>query len=475
MAPRYGDKTLTTAAAGFLTAIAIASASAADPVTFEEAVARAQGRHEAIKAADQEIRRRDAEREAARGLRYPRVEMELRRYVLDDPVKVGVDPIPFSLEVQSDRFWNGQVEVTIPLYTGGRVDAANQAARARQDEARALLAATDQALLSELAERYFGLSLARQAREVQALKVQVMERHVARARRLLEEGVIARIEVLNAEVALSSARVELRDAEASVTIAHDALLNTIVSDGPVLPATSLFLVRDFESREAFVAFVNDQHPVMRRLAANEDLAKQGVRAEQGENRPTVYAFGMKELVPNDLTMLDPDWAVGVGLKYTLFDGFRGRHEVAAARATAQRVTHLRKQYDRDLKTLVVKRHEEMTTALGLFDAFEATLALTRENLRVRTRAFEEGQATSLEVIDATLSHSRARLGRSKAAHDFDVALFRLLEASGRSHAWREYLERAIPVEDAEIDADPDGPVNIQPDIGLAIPRESMAP
>ena len=346
-----------------------------------------------------------AERDAAKGLRYPEFDMELRRYVLDSPVKVGIDGIPLSLEVQSDNFWEGQVTMKWPIYAGGRINAANEAAAARQDEAHATQQTTKHTLLTELAERYYGVKLARRNREVTELKLGVMQEHEARAKRLFEEGIIARIEYLNVQVAVSNAAREHDEAKRGIAIVEEALANTLVGDDSIDPTSPLFLIRDMESRDVFEDYVAQGHPVLAMLAAKENLATQGVRAEEGDNLPTLYAFGAYELVPDDLTMLDPEWAIGLGLQYKLFDGGRGKNEVRAAKAQLSQVEHLRRKYQRDLETLTVKRYEEMFRALEQYDALEKTLELTVENLRVRTRAFEEGVATSLEVIDATLSHA----------------------------------------------------------------------
>jgi outer membrane protein TolC len=69
------------------------------------------------------------------------------------------------------------------------------------------------------------------------------------------------------------------------------------------------------------------------------------------------------------------------------------------------------------------------------EAFGFSLELARENVRVRTRGFEEGVATSLDVVDARLSLARVELGRLAAARDFDVALAELLEAAGQSERY----------------------------------------
>ena len=63
-------------------------------------------------------------------------------------------------------------------------------------------------------------------------------------------------------------------------------------------------------------------------------------------------------------------------------------------------------------------------------------------MRVRTRAFNEGFASSLDVVDAEMALSRVRIERLRAMYDFDVALASLLEVSGGSEKIDEYRMRS---------------------------------
>ncbi len=426
-------------------------------LTFPQAVERMNARNEGLLAAREEVAQREAERAAARGMRYPKAELEARQTFLNEPISLSVDPIPLSLTVQDSQFTKGQLRVSMPLYAGGRVDAANRAAEARRGEAEAQARQTGEQMITELAQRYFGVRLARRAVEVAEIKVRAMERHEYRARRLMEEGIVARVEYLNAGVALSDARTELASAERDVAIATEGLMNSLVMESAPDPVSPLFMVPDLEPLETFKSRVDGGHPVLAMLDAKLAQARQGVRAERGATLPSVYLFAAHELFPGDLTMLDPEWAAGVGAQYTLFDGAQGKNRVIAARSIERRVALLRTKYERDLKSLVVKRHEEAGRARDQFEAFGETIGLTAENLRVRTRAFEEGVATSVEVVDATLSHARAQLGRNKAAYDFDLALFQLLEASGQAEHFAEYLARGAAVAGPEPALQPSEP------------------
>lgn len=417
-----------------------------EPMSFEQALVAMKARNEALMAAQDNVRQREAEQAAAKGLHYPTIDLEARQIGMDKPITIGIDPIPVRLKVQDTGFTEGNVTVKVPLYTGGRIDAANRAAEARKSEAGAEARTTESQLVTELAQRYFGLCLAQRASDVQKLKVDTMEQHGYRATRLMEEGIIARVEFLNANVALENAKQELQAAEHDVAIVAEGLANIVVSEGPIEPTTPLFVLREVETREMFLGYVDEGHPIIEMLASKRDLAAQGIRVEQGAGKPTLYLFGTHELFPNDLTMLDPEWAVGIGLQYTLFDGFQTRNKTEAARAVEQKVIHMQQKVRRDLKSLVLKRYEEMSKARDQYDALNASLELAHENLRVRSRAFEEGLATSVEVVDATLSLARVQLGRHKAAYDLDLALFQLLEACGRSVRCLEYVAGGDAVE-----------------------------
>jgi len=96
---------------------------------------------------------------------------------------------------------------------------------------------------------------------------------------------------------------------------------------------------------------------------------------------------------------------------------------------------------------VQQRYDEYQSALEQYQSLETTLALAQESLRSEQKAYEAAVGTSLDVVDAELALSRARVDRLTSLYDLNVALARLLEASGQSERFLEYLDRATPVEE----------------------------
>lgn len=427
----------------------------APALTLGEALALQGRHHETLQAADALLRQREDERAAAHSLYYPRVEAQLRATRIDAPIEIDLDPIrqvilglhpqvpagrvpSFRTIVQDDAFWKADVRATWPIFTGGRIPAANAAAQARVDEARTERRQAEAALTVELIRRYFAVRLAEAVAAVRGEVVDGLKRHAFDARRLEEEGLTARVERLAADVAVAEAERLQRRARDEASLARIALAGSLPPGSPPDPVTPLFIVGDLPPVEDFAERARQAHPVLARLETQSRLATQAVRAEDAGRWPEVFAFRLRELHEGDLTILEPAWAVGLGAHWTLFDGGARARRTAAARAQLARVAALDARARRDLGTLVESKYRTLTRARDQFDTLQATLALVEENLRVRTRAFEEGMATSLEIVDARLALARVRLERLAAAYDFDVAMAELLDASGQVERYEEF-------------------------------------
>lgn len=448
--------------AALLFLVASSLLRAAGPLTLADAWLQLQRTNPALQAARAEVDRRTAERAATRSLQQPQVDVSATQTWIDQPIVIDLDPIrqvmlklhptvpaagipPFLTTVQGDTFLKSQVSAVWPIYTGGRITAARRAGVAGEAEAQAALRQTENALFSDLVRRYYGLQLARAAQATRTVVLTGVEEHLRQAVRLEEEGFVTRADRLHADVARAEARREKQKADRLVEIAGIALGGLLTDDSTsaLAPASPLFVVTSpLDPVDRFVAGAAAHQPALDNLAARRAQAAEGINAERGRLRPEVYLFGAKELNRGDLTLLDPDWAAGIGVRFSLWDRTDRPSRVRAARALERRVGLLEDDVRRGLRTLVEKTHREVVSAQEQFTTLNATLTLARENLRVRQLAFQEGQATSLEVVDAQLALARVETERAASANDFVVALASLLEACGEPAQFAAYEARA---------------------------------
>ncbi len=152
-------------------------------------------------------------------------------------------------------------------------------------------------------------------------------------------------------------------------------------------------------------------------------------------KPQIFAFGQYDFRRRDEMLTDPDWAFGIGLKYTFLSPNSRPAQISRACAA---VTRPKRACARPrTRSHCAQGLNELETARQQFVLLDSSIAQAQENLRLQELAFREGQATSLDVIDARLTWAapcRARTGR----HQYDIALAQLLEISGQMDRFEEF-------------------------------------
>lgn len=106
-----------------------------------------------------------------------------------------------------------QAGVSLPLFTGGRVEAQQRAAAARADEMRAAYEQTVLFSLREASDALSGVKLSRDALAAQESQVRALRRAVELAERRYENGVSSNLEVLDVERGLFGAEIALAQAQ----------------------------------------------------------------------------------------------------------------------------------------------------------------------------------------------------------------------------------------------------------------------
>lgn len=424
---------------------------------FRSAFEQLEARNERLAAAQEAISRAEFQQQAADATRLPTLEIEGSATRLNAPLEIDLSAvnqrvnqvfpgelppglIPSGIPIQDRNFQNLAVQAVQPLYLGGRIEAGRSAARAGVAAETAVVERLQGDLLVELVQRYFGQVVAAEALAVRQQSVDSLRQLAFNARRLEEEGEISRAERLRADVALIEAEGELATARERLNLARAALSTLLASDRaidtvspiPALPARS-------EAADWRVQAINN-NPAVAELNARLQQANAAARAEQGTLKPSLVLVGRRELYTNDLTLIEPDWAISLRASWRFFDGGARRSRASAAQARALELEWLKGSLERQIGLLVDQQIETQHSALERHATFSAAAELADESLRVQRRAFEEGFATSLEVIEADLARARVALARVLARYEAWVATAALHAAAGVPAALIDRIE-----------------------------------
>ncbi|KGB54470.1 Outer membrane protein [Sphingopyxis sp. LC81] len=351
--------------------------------------------------------------------------------------------IPDSLDFRTrDTVVRPSVTAVMPLYTGGAIPAVQRGAAAGVALARAKQAGVQSLSDIRLVQTYFGQQLAVSLHASAVEARDGFDKHLSNARALEREGMIPRSRVLQVQVARDAAQRAVERTEMEVATASDTLARLLDAAGGIRPTTPLFVNQGAPGPlPEFLASATGTHPQARAADAARDLAGAGVDLAKSRMRPQAFAFGSYNFNRDNALPTEPDWVVGVGVRYTILPNIDRNHALAAARARERAAEDGARDARRTIETETSRAYNLVETARRSFLLLDTNIAAATENLRVQELAFREGEGTAADVIDARTALTLARTQRAAAAYEYVVALSALLAASNSDDSFADYLAR----------------------------------
>lgn len=345
--------------------------------------------------------------------------------------------------IQEKQFGTVNANFALPIYTGGKIQAANKAAKIEVEEAKAQGDLKQADLYCELVERYYGLVLARHALQVRQEVFETMQAHLNDAQKLKEQGMIADAEYLHAKVYFSEAERELKKAKRRIETVNNALLTTLSIDSAthVSPVSQLFYSPQIEPITYFYKQAENRSIHLQLVSHKKELAKQGVKAEKANYFPAIAAMGTYTVAEKDLSPYIPDYMVGVGLTWNIFDGAARLRKTQAAKFRENQADDYYKQTALNIDMAINEYYQELMMQQEQLQDLKSAYQFANEYYRVREKAFSEGMATTTEVSDASLALAKVKIEKLQAMYAYDVALSKLLYYSGITEQFNQYAQR----------------------------------
>ncbi|MBO7174111.1 MAG: TolC family protein, partial [Burkholderiaceae bacterium] len=263
--------------------------------------------------------------------------------------------IPNELKIAFEEDISGpraSVEMMWPLYTGGAISAKQTAARAGLRKAQAEHDGAIEKLDAQLAQKYFGVQLARSVEKLRSDMLTQQERDLHRAKRFEKAGMIAKIERMSAQVNRDTAHRELIGAQTDRKIAETELADLLREENVGALDTPMFVVKNLEPLIEWQTKALNHNPVLKAIEAQRDQALQGVRAAKSAYHPQVYLFGQYNFIKHYLTISEPDWVAGIGVNFTLWDNRDRSARVGSAQSLVNKVDAAQGTARHEIKKLV---------------------------------------------------------------------------------------------------------------------------
>ncbi|MFA7420973.1 MAG: TolC family protein [Melioribacteraceae bacterium] len=338
----------------------------------------------------------------------------------------------FKETFKKQNYRTGTFIVTQPLFLGGKLLAAKGAASAEMESANIELEKTKNEIVYEVIDRYTKVLLLNSVVETRKDVLNGILSHKEKAEKLFNEGLIANHHLLRAEVAVAEAERNLENDKNNLVLATTALRNTIgINESESISFTdSLVFKNSTDSLSSLKAKAKLDQPILRIIEQKKLLAEENFNVTRSAFLPTIAAFGKYEIYPEYLSSLEPRWAIGVQMKYNIFNGFKDYLKLQTAKHLEKEVEFAEADAQKKIELWVIKSYLEVENNKTRFLKLDATINLANENLRQNEKRFETGMGTSLEVIDARLQLEKIQIERELSLYNYYNALSDLYLATG---------------------------------------------
>lgn len=345
----------------------------------------------------------------------------------------GLSPIisqPWGYTLQKRSLGTISANITMPIYAGGRIKAANSVANIELQKSEYQYMVIKNAMLSELIRCYYGVAVQSEVVVVRREVVRGVTQHLNDAIALEEEGIIAHSTLLYIRYRLSEAERELTSAELDLRIAKQALQRLIGIEKDVNITEKLFIVNNIYTIDYYIDNSYYMNPIISIAKLDKELSSVGSKVARAEFLPEIAIVGSGILGSYQLSNIMPRWAVGVGVNLKLFDGLSSQNRYMSTRIAERVADDLLKSTIDGITLLIEKEFYKVAELEQNLTSCKTSIAYAESYLNSTSEGFKEGVNTSSELIDAEIEVAAARLEYIDAAYQYCMALARLYEASG---------------------------------------------
>jgi outer membrane protein TolC len=327
--------------------------------------------------------------------------------------------------------YRARLDLQWPIYTGGRGDALERAARAERDAIAKDVDAARADLRLEITRAYWAIVTAGDTEKVLRRALDVTNTHVADVKAKLASGLIPPNEVSSADAQASHQRLLTLETANQRAIAEAELRRLIGKQtGPLALAPTI-------SEAPVVAAAATPRPERLALEQRAHAAIERANAIGASARPQLsvgagydYARPNPRIFPRSREW-KTSWDTSINLSWTLWDGGRRGAEQGEARALASALRARIEDFDRQAAFEVRARTLELESNREAVAAADDGIRAAAEAERVVGERYKAGVATSTDMLDAQVARLRAELDRARAVAGVRLAEARLERALGR--------------------------------------------
>ncbi|MDF2501403.1 MAG: tolC 1 [Anaerosporomusa subterranea] len=331
-----------------------------------------------------------------------------------------------------NNFENG-ISLSLPLYTGGKVESAIEQAKLGNDSAALGLENTKQQIRLDATSAYYNVLQASNMVKLNQESVDRLNAHVKNVQAQYQVGTVAKTDVLRSEVEVADAEQNLIKAENSYELSI-ANLNNVVG----MPLETQINVKDqlkYEQVSLTLEQAIKQAMVNRPDLAQAELsvavAEEGVNGAKSGYRPTIGVSASEGWDDTKFPGTDNNtWSVGVKASWNIFDSGLTNSQVRQSQASLEKARQQQQQAKDAAQLEVRQAFLNLKEAEKRIATSQVAVNKAEEDYKIAQVRYTSGVGTNLDVIDSQVALTQAKTNYIQSLYDYNTSRAKLEKAIG---------------------------------------------
>ena len=399
----------------------------ADALTLDEAVRVALANNRQILVVKEKIEEARQRIEEAKAGYLPSVDLSGTYTRLSEAPSMSIPGYP-SIEMGKADNYMSKLSLTQPLYTSGSLRYANKGASLYYHKSQEDLKNAQNKITFQVKKAFYAVLLAQKNVEVTGAALDQSRRHLAVVEDFFKVGVVSKFDLLRTRVEVANLKPDLIQASNNLRLSQESLANLLS-----LPSASLklegelsFKLLSITLEEALDEALKERSD-LKSLKLQKEMSEVALKLAEARNKPNLALVGNYQY-QNPSGGEDEwggEWNLNLVLSVPLFDGWANRARVAQRRSQAKQIELSLRELEAGIDLEVKKAFWDVEASEERIYAQEKNIEQAEEALSIAEVRYRSGAITNLEVLDAQLTVTRARLGYLKALYDHNVAMAEL--------------------------------------------------
>lgn len=417
----------------FLFGIFSVNAQEKKNISLEEAIQLAVTQSTEAKLADTKAATKEFEMQTVKNKQYPDVKVigQYQRLTnADVDFKLG-NPSQGGSTPKVNQLLLGNAMATVPLFAGFKVQNSIKASQSLYEAEQFNAKNTKEQIALEVVKLYVTLYKAQESEKLIQENIKRAEQRVTDFKAMEQNGIIARNDLLKAQLQVSNYQIALEEAKKNVNIVNFQLVTLLkLTEGTLItPNSALFAQKtELTTSSNDISGRND----LLAIQSQQKAAEANVKIAKGNYYPALnlmggyIAFDLQNVVTVTNAM-----NFGVGLSYDLTSIFKNGKDVKAAKSKAKEVEQSLDIMTDQAKVQLQQANENYLLAQKQNKVYQEAVTQASENFRIVKDKYDNGLSDTNDLLDADVQQLQSKISEAYSKADIVQKYYEVLAASGK--------------------------------------------